>query len=315
MGNYTNELTRMLGITLPIVLAPMAGGPTTPKLIAAVSNAGGLGSMGAAMMPPDDIKEAIRAVKKLTDKPFSVNLFIPENTETTLDAQRKMCDVLNEICQPLGVISEPVEPPYNLSFAEQFEALIESEISIFSCIFGIPEKKYLDEFKQKNIKLIGTATTLDAAKELEQAGFDAIVAQGVEAGGHQGSFPGIVPQKRLSTVSLVKEFSVVVSKPIIAAGGIADKKGLETALNVGAQAAQIGTAFLTTDESGADPKHKEAILNMDHDNTQLTKSFSGRYARAINNQYIKAMEAHQDVVLPFPIQNKLTKLFRAEAGK
>lgn len=310
-----NILLETLNIKLPIIQAPMAGGPTTPELIASVSNSGGLGSLGAAYLQPEDLRQNIQTIKQLTDKPFAVNLFVPEFHQTNNAAQQKMCGILNKVATELEIVVNPIEPPYRPDFAEQFEVIIAEQVPIFSCIFGIPEKKYLQKLKASHSKIIGTATCYQDAKALQQAGVDAIVAQGLEAGGHRGTFANDPDIHAIGTMALTMQLVDLIDVPIIAAGGISDARAVKSVIDLGAQAAQVGTAFLTTPESGAAPIYKKMLLNTKHNNTQLTKAFSGRFARAIKNKYVVEMQPYENDILPFPIQNKLSKQIRTQASK
>jgi len=312
---HQNQLTQLLGIDYPIIQAPMAGGVTTPQLVASVANSGGLGSLGAAYMTPEDIQNNIHAIRKLTDKPFAVNLFAPETCSTSRDKQLAMCTILNDVCKELDVQVKPAEPPFSLPFDEQLAVIIEQHVAIFSFTFGNLEKKYFDQLKRHNIKIIGTATSLNEATALQDAGVDAIVAQGIEAGGHQGTFAGNQAEPQNKLMPLVTHGVNHLNVPIIAAGGIADATGMMAALKHGAQAVQIGSAFLTTTESGAHPKYKEILLNTTADNTRLTKVFSGRLARVINNKFVELMQPHERDICPFPLQNKLTKQIRNAASE
>lgn len=299
----------------PIVQAPMAGGITTPEFVAEVSNCGGIGSLGAAYMSPDDLRKAIHKIKQLTDKPFAVNLFAPEDNFVDYNRQIKMCKILNLVCDELHVKIEPVDEIYQLPFAENFEIIIEESVPIFSFTFGIPDETFLKRCRKKNIAIVGTATNLEEGKLLKDAQVDAIVAQGIEAGGHRGTFPNTKTPSQIGLISLIQQLVKQIDLPIIAAGGIGDHHGVKAALQLGALAVQIGTAFITTNESGAHSIYKKTLINTSFDNTILTKVFSGRLARGIRNKFIYEMEKYREIILPFPIQNKLTKQLRIEASQ
>ena len=291
----------------------MAGGATTPELIAAVSNAGGLGSLGAGYMSADDIYKAIAKIRQLTHKPFSVNLFIPEKHEATIEQMQRAREAIQECCPELRFEIDNIKPPYAPPFEEQMNAILEEKTPIFTFTFGIPSQHWIETFKKKGILLMGTATTVEEAKLLEASGMDAIVAQGREAGGHRGTFLGKAEDALIDLASLVPSIIDSVNIPVIAAGGIMDAKGMLAAIVSGASAVQMGTAFLTCTESGIHANYKSTLLNTTHDNTILTRAFSGKLARGINNTFISRMQSHENDILQYPIQNALTSAMRKEA--
>jgi nitronate monooxygenase len=310
-----SQLAARLSITVPLIQAPMAGGYTTPALVAAVSNAGGLGSLGAGYQTPEAIANDIAQIKQMTHKPFAVNLFVPGEARASQAQQQKMTRILNKVCAELAIKTQTVTPPYLPSFDEQLAVVLENEVPIFSFTFGIPTKTALKKLKQKNIITMGTATSLAEAKKLKASGIDIIVAQGAEAGGHRGTFIGEVADNLRGNFTLIPQLVDEVDLPIVAAGGIMDARGIVAALLLGAQAVQLGTAFLTTTEAGTHSKVKQLLLNLTDDKTVLTKTFSGKYARGINNKFIKKMAEHKSSVLDYPIQNKMTAEIRKLAAK
>ncbi len=246
-----NPLLNQLGIEHPVIQAPMGGGPSTPELVAAVSNAGGLGSLGAAYLAPDQITETIRRIKSLTSKPFNVNLFAGGYEAKTDRNPKPMLAMLAEIHGSLGLPAPvlPEVPPD--PFPEQFEAVLAADPPIFSFTFGIPNADAMDRLKARHITVIGTATTVEEARMLSEAGVDAILAQGAEAGAHRGTFAGPFESAMIPTFQLVPSISNAVSLPVIASGGIMDGHDILQALRLGASAAALGTAFLACPESGA----------------------------------------------------------------
>jgi nitronate monooxygenase len=224
------ELTRKLRIKYPILQAPMAGGPTTPDLVASVSNAGGLGSLGAGYLTPEQIRNAIREIRGKTDRPFAVNLFVPEQPNTSVDTIAEMNDHLNTYRLSLGIAPNPSIPKFAESFDEQVQVVLEENVSVFSFTFGIPSQHIIQSMKQKGIVVMGTATTVDEAIALEAAGVDAIVAQGSEAGGHRGSFLTGSADTLIGIMALVPQMVDHVSVPVIASGGIMDGRGLVATL-------------------------------------------------------------------------------------
>ena len=312
-------LTRLLGIEQPIIQAPMAGGPTTPALAAAVANAGGLGTLGAAYLAPDALRREIAAVRALTDRPFGVNLFVPETPGVMVTAEQvaRAQALLNPLRAELGLPPAPDVAAQGVPFADQLAVVIAERVPAFSFTFGIPARAHLDALRAAGILAIGTATTVAEGVALERAGVDVIVGQGSEAGGHRGTFaPDAASAERalVGTLALIPQLVDAVRVPVIAAGGIADGRGLLAALALGAAGAQMGTAFLACPESGAHPRHKAAVLAAADTDTVITRAFSGRSARGIVNHFIEALRAHEAEVAPFPVQNALTRDIRQAAA-
>jgi len=308
-------LLQRLGIEHPVIQAPMGGGPTTPELVAAVSTAGGLGSLGAAYLTPDQIADAIRRIRALTDRPFNVNLFAGGYETGRRVDPAPMLALLGEIHDALGLPPPalPVLPPD--PFPEQFEAVLEARPVVFSFTFGMPPGDALARLRARGIASLGTATTIDEARMLVAAGVDAIVAQGAEAGAHRGTFAGPFEAGMVPTPDLVRGILGAVSAPVIAAGGLMDGRDVAAALGLGASAAQLGTAFLTCPESGAPEAHKQAILAARADTTVVTRAFSGRPARGLVNAFIARLEGKEHTILPYPLQNALTRAMRTAAAR
>lgn len=308
------SITRLLNIALPIIQAPMAGGATTPELVAAVSNAGGLGSLGAGYMTPDEIRALIKKTRELTDKPFAVNLFIPEEHHTNDDQIERARIAVQASCSELNFTIPAIKAPFAPPFEAQMNILLEEKIPVFSFTFGIPSREWIDAFKKIDSKLIGTATSLNEAKLLEENGIDIIIAQGSEAGGHRGTFLKS-ENPFINLASLISSSIKHINAPIIAAGGIMNAKDIVNALSLGASAVQMGTAFLCCTESGIHPQYKKILLNLSQDETILTRAFSGKFARGIENKFITRMQLHEHDILDYPIQNALTSAMRKEAAK
>ena len=311
------ELMRRLKMVHPVIQAPLAGGGDTPELVAAVGEAGGLGFIGGAYLTPQQILEAARTVRTRTARPFGVNLFAPQ---PVLDAPRDPRPALKCVAPFYAELKLPPPQAPALaadSFAEQFAAALEAGASVFSFTFGILPARAIEAIKARGMLLIGTATTVDEAVALEKAGVDAVVTQGAEAGGHRGSFVVEFEAGMVGTISLVPQVVDAVRVPVIASGGIMDGRGVAAALALGAQAVQMGTAFLVCDESGAPDAYKEAILEAREHETRLTRVFSGRPARGIVNRFMTEVErnAGPDAVLPFPFQNALTRPLRSAAAR
>ncbi|MEK5483349.1 MULTISPECIES: NAD(P)H-dependent flavin oxidoreductase [unclassified Viridibacillus] len=299
----------ILGIDKPILQAPMAG-VTTPEFVAASANAGILGSIGAGYLNAEATRNSIREVKTLTDKSFSVNLFVPEQVEATDEQIAQAYEALKPFQQELGLSEEKVVLSFS-EFAEQVKVVVDEGVKICSFTFGIPDQETISYLHKHETYCIGTATTVEEAIAVEQAGLDAVVLQGGEAGGHRGTF--LEPLTLIPTMELLKNTIGKIKIPIITAGGIMTKKHMLELLNEGAEAIQIGTALLATEESGAHPLHKEAILKSEKDKTALTTAFSGKAARGIVNDFMTYM-ANQPIA-PYPVQNDLTKELRKVAGQ
>ena len=310
-----NDVTKTLGITYPIIQAGMAGGTTTPELIAAVSNAGGLGTLGAGYMKADDMKEAIRRIKELTDQPFGVNLFIPEESEISEEKVKRANDLLRPYREELHVSEPEVKEVSTANFDKQIEVIIQEKIAVCSFTFGVPTLDTVQRLKAKNILVMGTATTVKEAVINEECGVDMVVMQGSEAGGHRGTFSGSFGDSMIGTMSLVPQAVDHVQIPVIAAGGIMDGRGVLAALTLGAQGVQMGTAFVTAIESGAKSQHIDAILRSTEDQTVITSVFSGKPARGIQNEFIAKMKPYEDSLPDYPIMNTLTTGIRGEAAK
>jgi nitronate monooxygenase len=310
-----SDFLRDLGITHPIIQAPMAGGPSTPELVAAVSNAGGLGSLGDAYSTPEQITADIQKVRALTEKPFNVNLFAGGYApESPVDAT-PMLELLAEIHEALHLPPPRLPPWPKYPFEEQLQAVLEARPTVFSFTFGIPEPHAIARLKAAGTAIFGTATTIEEGKMLAASGVTAIVAQGAEAGSHRGTFAGSFENSMVPTLELVQSLRAAVSTPIIASGGLMDGGDIAQALAHGAIAAQLGTAFLTCPEAGTPEAYRRAILAARTDTTVITRAFSGRPARGLLNTFISKLEGKEKVILPFPLQNALTRPMRAAAAK
>lgn len=311
----TNDLLKKLGINHPIIQGPFGGGPSTPELVAAVSNAGGLGSLGAAYQTPDQITETIRRIRALTDRPFQVNLFAGGwQTDAQFDPG-PMLELLSEVHGTLGLPAPQVPEPSPDPFPAQLEAVLDARPPIFSFTFGIPDRDAMSRLKARGIVVMGTATTLDEARLLADAGVDAIVAQGAEAGAHRGTFASPLDHAMVPTLALTSRIHTAITTPVIATGGLMDGQDIASALEAGASAAALGTAFLASPESGAAPVYKRAIVEADRNSTVITRAFSGRPARGLRNDFIARLEGKEKAILPYPHQNAITRAMRTAAGQ
>jgi len=311
-----NKLTEQIKIQYPIIQAGMAGGVTTPELVSAVSNAGGLGNVGAGYMTAENMRQTIHAIHRLTDQSFGVNVFVPEHSETTQDHIDQTNELLAPIRKDLGITPTRVDNAVSSKlFEEQIDVLLEEDVPIVSFTFGIPPKIIIQKLKAASKTLIGTATTVEEAVMNEENGMDMVVVQGSEAGGHRGTFAVPFEKGMIGTMALVPQAADHVSIPVIAAGGIMDARGVRAAFALGAQGVQMGTAFVTSVESGAKEQHKNAILNSTEDRPVITSAFSGKPARGIENKFIADMKQHERDLPGYPVQNTLTKDIRKAAAE
>jgi len=305
-----NRLTARFGIDYPVIQGPF-GGLSSQKLTAAVSNFGGLGSFGAHSLPPEAIKDVIGEIRSLTSKPFAMNLWVSMEDEGSRtsdeNAFNRSLAPLTPHLAALGAPRPTFKPYSPTRFEDQTRVLLDANVPVFSFIFGIPPREVLEECRAKNIITIGTATTPEEGAALQEASVDAIVASGFEAGGHRGSFLRAAEDSLTGTFSLVPQIVDRVNVPVIAAGGIADARGVIAALALGAEAVQIGTAFLACEESGAGVLHREALRGKSAGHTALTKGFTGRLARGIHNRLIQELNKPGTEILPYPLQRGLVR--------
>jgi nitronate monooxygenase len=309
-----NDLLIKLGIEHPVIQAPMGGGPGTPALAAAVSNAGGLGSLAGAYLTPDQIRDEVKRTRELTTQPFNVNLFAGGyQREADRDAA-PMLEILRPIHELLHIAapSLPSVPPD--PFDLQLAAILEMRPHVFSFTFGVPATEVLRTLRRERIVVLGTATTREEASILEEAGVDGIVAQGSEAGAHRGTFAGSFEEAMIPTLELVRQIAARSNVAVIASGGIMTGAEIAAALRAGASAVQLGTAFLSCPEAGTSPPYRRAILDAGRDDTVITRAFSGRPARGLRNRFTEAMAAREELILPFPIQNSLTRIMRSASA-
>ncbi len=299
----------------PIIQAPMAGGATTPELVAAVSNAGGLGSLAAPLLTPLAIIEQAEHIRRLTDKPFAINLFVQTRPQVDFAALEAAKLLLQPVCAELGWDNLPTPTRWCEDFEAQLDALITARPAVASFTFDVLHGSQLQRLHDAGIKVVGTATNLQEAIVWQAMGADAVCLQGVEAGGHRGTFIGAQKESNLGLSALLETCKPHMQVPIIAAGGIMDGRQIKQMLQAGAQLVQMGTAFLTTKESAIHPAYKQRLLESNRDTTRQTRAFSGRIARGLDNHFMQTMDAVADKVPAYPIQNALTGSIRAAAGK
>lgn len=313
----TKNFCKTLKIKRPIIQAPMAGSIVTPDFVAEVSNALGLGSLPLGYLSLNEAKRMIHETKLLVAN-FSVNIFIPSSVKhPEMLHFQKMLAHINSYRHQLGLESLTTIPFEEEPLIDDWVSLIiEMLVPTVSFVFGILDDKNIKRLKQKGIYLIGTATSVKEGLMLQQAGCDAVVAQGYEAGGHRGGFlanhNGLV-----GTLALVPMMADALTIPVIAAGGIMDGRGIAAAMMLGASAVQMGTAFLTCKESGASALHKQLILQKLAEETCLTNVFTGKQVRCIKNQFVTETERlfQEDEIPVYPIQHELSQELRKIAKK
>jgi nitronate monooxygenase len=266
-------------------------------------------------MTPAEITQAVSRIRALTDRPFAINLFAGgRETDRRVDPA-PMLDLLSEIHAHLG-LPPPELPKLAIDpFDHQLEAILAARPAAFSFTFGIPAADAIAQLRALDIVIMGTATTVEEARLLTQAGADAIVAQGSEAGAHRGTFAGAFEAAMVPTLDLVRGIASAVPLPVIASGGLMDGRDIAQAFQAGASGAQLGTAFLACPESGASEAYKRAILDAREDTTVITRAFSGRPARGLANDFIQRVVDRGDMTLPYPLQNMLTRAMRTAAAK
>ncbi|OBQ95275.1 hypothetical protein A9K66_05405 [Mesorhizobium sp. AA23] len=295
------RLCDLLKIEHPIIQAPMAGS-ATPELAAAVSNAGGLGSLGCASMLPDGLRTAARQLRASTERPFNLNFFVFPRPDTSDAVLTQVIDRLRPYYKELS-LDEPSRrlPPIGPGFDEEkLELLLEIRPPVVSFHFGIPDAAAVAKLKQAGIVVLSTATNVAEARQLADGGADAVIAQGWEAGGHRGSHAPNRPGDGVGTLALVPQVVDAVKLPVIAAGGIADGRGIAAAFALGASGVQIGTGFLSCDEAGTDGPRRALIRAATDMDTMVTDAFTGRAARARRTRFALEMEVNRAHLPDFP---------------
>lgn len=313
-------LSAQLGLSSPIVQAPMAGGPSSQELVAACSAAGALGSLGFAYTQPEDMKKQSAWVRAKTDRPFGINLFTAgQPAQIDAAAQRGALDAVAVYYRELGLPApEPVNAPYAPDLEAQLDAVAQIRPRVFTVHLNELSQDRVRSFQSLGILVGGSATCVAEAQRLGSLGFDFVIAQGGEAGGHRGSYLRDPYQSLTGTLALVRLIVRAVKLPVVAAGGIMDGAGIAACLALGAQLAQLGTAFVACPESGASQAHKDALLAAREDDTRVTEKFSGKPARGLSNRFLAEMAARNAPQLDFPAQNSITGKLRqasAKAGK
>lgn len=318
MWNNT-EITRRLSLRYPIIQGPFGGGLSTVRLAATVTNAGGLGSFGAHLLMPSQIDDTVRALRKETSGPFALNLWVSDREEEDATMSRTAFEEALKLFRPLYSELGISPPTYEAQaprprFDEQMDAILEAQPPVFSFVFGIPSARVITACRERNIVTIGAATTVAEALAVEAAGVDMVLATGAEAGGHRPSFLRRAEDSLVGTFALVAQVARRVRIPVIAAGGIANGNGVAAALRLGAQAAQLGTAFLACEESGAAPLHRDWLFSERAHDTVLSRGFTGRLARFIRNDFLERIARGEIPTLAYPVQDRFMGMVKRAAA-
>ena len=277
MAWYETPAATALGVRYPLVQAPMSG-VSTPALAAAVSGAGGLGSLGGAWLAPDALRDAIRAVRSLTEAPFMVNLFAWPEPDAAPDAHPSLDD--------------------------QLAVVVEERVPVFSFTFGIPD---LEAVRDAGAVIAGTATTVSEARTLEAAGVDVVIAQGWEAGGHRGTFERPTMEVEVGVFALVPQVVDAVSVPVLAAGAVMDGRGIAAALALGASGASLGTAFISAAESAAPLAYRRLLAATPAEGTRVSPVYSGRDARLVRTEAVEQLVSSGNPPAAYPLQLDVTR--------
>ncbi|MDB5469807.1 MAG: 2-nitropropane dioxygenase-like protein [Caulobacter sp.] len=301
-------------LAIPIIQAPMLGA-SGPAMALAVTRAGGMGSLAAGGLAPEDIVEQIAALKAATDRPFGVNLLIARAAAPDPAIVTEALERLAPWHDRLGI--ELPAPPndYAPDFDAQFAALLAAAPPLASFTFDVLNRDQVAALQAAGTLVVGTATTVAEARAWAAVGADAICAQGGEAGGHRGEFLKPGPESLIGTMALVVTVRAAVDLPVIAAGGIMDGRGVAAALSLGAAAAQMGTAFLLAEEATIGKPWRGRIESAPDDATAVTRAFTGRHARGIENDFMRALRPVEGEVPDYPVQNRLTRDMRAAGGR
>ena len=314
---YNTKATEMLDIQYPIMQGPFGGNLSSVELVAAVSNEGGLGGYGAYTLTPQEIFEVDKQIKAATNKPYNINLWVSDTDAPAGGVGDEQYEHAKQLFKPYfdeAGIPLPEKPaPFKSRFENQLQVIFDIRPKVFSFMFGTLPTDVLEQCRRLGIKSVGAATTLDEAILLENSGVDMIIASGFEAGGHRPSFLASAESSITGTFVLLQLIKEKVKVPVIAAGGIANGKGVVAALALGASAAQIGTAFLATDESNALPIHRQMLFSDAAKYTALSRAFTGRLGRGINSRIARDLSHQEKSFLPFPLQTQFMSHLRKAA--
>ena len=314
---YNTKASEILGIQYPILQGPFGGNLSSVELVSTVSNAGGLGGYGAYTLSPQEIIDVDQQIKAATNKPYNINLWVSDTAAVDGSVSDEQFTRAQNLFRPhfdeLGIELPEKPAPFRSRFENQVEVILHQRPPVFSFMFGVPSADILEQCRRLGIVTVGAATTLDEAIFLEAAGVDLIIASGFEAGGHRPSFLAPAESSTIGTFVLVQLIKEKVKTPVIAAGGIANGKGVAATLALGADAAQIGTAFLVCDESNATAIHRQMLFSDAAKYTTLTRAFTGRLGRGITSRIATDLLNQEKGFLPFPLQTQFMSHIRKAA--
>lgn len=312
---YPSPFAARFELRLPLVQAPMVGA-TNPSLVAAACNAGALGCLGAASLAPEQLAAEVAAIRAATSRPFAVNLFVLPSASPDEATVRRALEAIDPLRAELGLPPGHALARYAPDFRVQLDTLIALRVPVASFTFDVLSREDVARLKAAGSYVIGTATHVAEGLAWREAGADAVAAQGAEAGGHRGTFIGAFEDALVGTMALVPQLvDALGDMPVLAAGGIMDGRGIAAALALGAQAAQVGTAFLPCAESSASSAWKARLLASTDNATTVTRAISGRCARGIRNELMTRLATQPERIAPYPVQNALTQELRQAAGR
>ncbi len=314
MNTKATTFAERFELRLPLVQAPMVGATTTALVIAA-SRAGALGCLGAGAMAPDQFAQQVAEIRAGTSRAFGVNLFVLEPAAPDEAMVRRALESIDPLRAELGLPPGRAPERYAPAFRAQLDQLVDLRVPVVSFTFGVLDAADVARLKAAGSYVIGTATHVAEGIAWRDAGADAVCAQGAEAGGHRGTFIDAEKNPLVGTMALVPQLVDALDIPVLAAGGIMDGRGIAAALALGAQAAQMGTAFLPCAESAIAPDWRRRLLASRDTETSVTRAITGRYARGIRNALMDRLEAEPARVAPYPVQNALTQELRQAAAR
>lgn len=314
---YQTKASKILGTQYPILQGPFGGNLSSVQLVATVSNAGGLGGYGAYTLAPEEIIKIDQQIKAATNKPYNINLWVSDTDSFNGSVSDEHFCKTRQLFEPyfdeLGIALPEKPAPFKSRFENQVEVILHQKPPVFSFVFGIPSADILEQCRRSGIVTAGGATTLDEAIALESAGVDMIVASGFEGGGHRPSFLANPESSLTGTFVLLQLIKEKVKTPVVAAGGIANGRGVAAALALGAEAVQIGTAFLACEESNATPVHRQMLFSDAAKHTTLSRAFTGRLGRGLTSRVAKDLINREHDFLPFPLQSHFVSHLRKAA--
>ncbi|KVA00734.1 nitronate monooxygenase [Burkholderia sp. AU19243] len=313
--SLSTPFSERFGLRVPLVQAPMVGAGTA-AMAAAASNAGALGSLGAGAFTPDRLETEVAAIRAATARPFAVNLFVlPDAAAPDAATVARALAAIDPLNAALGLPPGTAPARYAPDFRAQLDTLVALRVPVASFTFGVLDAADVARLKAAGTYVIGTATHVAEGLAWRDAGADAISAQGAEAGGHRGTFIGAAEDALIGTLALVPQLVDATGLPVLAAGGIMDGRGIAAALALGAQAAQLGTAFLACAESAIAADWKARVVASTDTSTQVTRAITGRHARGLRNTLMTRLGERAADVAPYPVQNALTQPLRQAAAR